>query len=918
MPSHQIIKLLNNNRSNTAYWSHVSMIQPKGKFSFHRNTYDEFMAGYCKGINSIKLGIAEKPENYIPILVDVDLKSIKDENLYTQKDIENIIKIYNRILVEILNIKDNTHLNCVVLEKKRYKVGNMYKNGFHLHYPSIFISKDNHKNILIPKVRDIITEKGIFNDYKITEIIDDSYIKNPWLLYGSRKDENLESYKITKIINKNNEIINVEDAFLNYNIYNSESDLIEKDDDIKYYLPYILSIHLNDRSEYVYEVKDNIKKVSVQKPRNSPKRKNKNKNYNYNLNTIDINLCKKLLGCLKQERIEEHNEWHKIGLILYNIFKGEETGQEIWLEWSKGIKERHSHRGNPGNFNDNACINAWRLMRKGNISMGSLKHFAKVDNNKEYNKIIKDYLQTTIKKVCDVGGTHHDIAKILFEKYGHEFKCSSYSKKVWWKFEKHIWNKNDDGIDLRRKISTEVAKMIDTQIKQLQREKQELSKVENSEDNLSSDDEDYSDEEEYDVDQKQTNHKANNEVIGRIDKKIEKLFKLISQCKQSPFKNNVMKECMELFYDPQFSKNLNSNKYLFAFKNGVYDLNENTFRDGEPDDYLTLTANVKYKIFTKEDQEVKNIIDFFEKVIPDNSVREYFIHTTSEIFVGGNHRKYVYVWQGYGHNGKTVTQNLVEKMLGEYSVKLPTSLIVGKRTASGSACPELARAGNGVRWAIAQEPEQKDIINTGILKELSGNDTFYARALFQDGGEMTPMFKLGLICNKLPQIPNADQATWNRIRIIPFESTFTDDAPTDPNEQLRKKIFPVDRDFEDKKLPGMLEAFAWFLLNYRKENKGKKLIEPSKVRAATKAYQRKNDIYRQFIEEEVVEHEPSTLSMREIYDEFKDWFKNSMPGQTTPVKNDVKEYFMNLWGDPLPGMKWKGFRIRLMTEDDNQ
>ena len=72
------------------------------------------------------------------------------------------------------------------------------------------------------------------------------------------------------------------------------------------------------------------------------------------------------------------------------------------------------------------------------------------------------------------------------------------------------------------------------------------------------------------------------------------------------------------------------------------------------------------------------------------------------------------------------------------------------------------------------------------------------------------MFKLGLICNKLPQIPNADQATWNRIRIIPFESTFTDDAPTDPNEQLRKKIFPVDRDFEDKKLPGMLEAFAWF------------------------------------------------------------------------------------------------------------
>ena len=41
-----------------------------------------------------------------------------------------------------------------------------------------------------------------------------------------------------------------------------------------------------------------------------------------------------------------------------------------------------------------------------------------------------------------------------------------------------------------------------------------------------------------------------------------------------------------------------------------------------------------------------------------------------------------------------------------------------------------------------------------------------------------------------------------------------------------------------------------------------------------------------------------------------------MPGQTTPIKNDVKEYFMNIWGDPLAGIKWKGYRIRLLVEED--
>ena len=90
-------------------------------------------------------------------------------------------------------------------------------------------------------------------------------------------------------------------------------------------------------------------------------------------------------------------------------------------------------------------------------------------------------------------------------------------------------------------------------------------------------------------------------------------------------------------------------------------------------------------------------------------------------------------WSGEGDNGKSVTQSIFEQMLGEYAIKLPTSLITGKRTQSSAACPELARSGNGVRWAVIQEPEHKDIINIGILKELSGNDTFYARKLHQNG-----------------------------------------------------------------------------------------------------------------------------------------------------------------------------------------
>ena len=197
---------------------------------------------------------------------------------------------------------------------------------------------------------------------------------------------------------------------------------------------------------------------------------------------------------------------------------------------------------------------------------------------------------------------------------------------------------------------------------------------------------------------------------------------------------------MEVFYNSKFIDLLDSDRYMIAFKNGVYDLKTNTFREGLPTDYLSISLGVEYKDFTYNDQSVKNIEEFLLKVFPDTSVRTYFLHTSSDVFIGGNADKIVQFWTGDGDNAKSITEELFEKMLGSYAIKLPTSLLTGKRTQASSACPELARAGNGVRWAVLQEPEKTDVINVGLLKELSGNDTFFARRLHENGREVHPMF----------------------------------------------------------------------------------------------------------------------------------------------------------------------------------
>ena len=125
--------------------------------------------------------------------------------------------------------------------------------------------------------------------------------------------------------------------------------------------------------------------------------------------------------------------------------------------------------------------------------------------------------------------------------------------------------------------------------------------------------------------------------------------------------------------------------------------------------------------------------------------------------------------------------------------------------------------------------------------------------------------------------------------------------------------FPKDKEFADK-IPGMLEAFAYMLLEHKKHLKPNK-VEPAKVKMATEGYRKKNDVYRQFVEELLIEDPNASISLVELYALFKNWFKESMPNHGIPIKNDVYNYFLKAWGDVKSGVKWSGWRERNIQDD---
>ena len=889
MTSTQLNNLLSKHRVDGVVWTHVSLFNPKGKYQIDRRTMESFWKSYQDSVKkNNKMSIAEKPQQYLPVLVDVDLKHLVKTDVsssgdssndfdnieilyYTEEHILETVGCYQSVLRKILDDCSDDDLKCVVLEKAPYSVkkgNNTYvKNGFHLHFPNIFLKKADHEVQLLPRVKSVIQDSQIFDDLGFTDIdkiIDASYTKVPWLLYGSAKEASFDSYIATKVIDANGDVLAIDDALDDYKIYDEKEREIDISGKVSYYLPRILSIIPFGRE--IKEIKQDLSYPLM----NDCKTLKSSDKKQYVRESIEAELkhAAELISMIDDSRADGYNDWITIGWTLFNISDGTMEGLELWLDFSKRCGEKYDESG---------CRFEWSKMIKKDITIGTLRYFAKQDNPKAYNEFISKLVSPHIDK--SLYGSHNDIAKALYEQYRDKYVCSSIMYKEWWEFKNNVWKRMDDGIGLRSKISDEIVHHYETMGQEMFKKLATCAEHEKS---------------------------IYNEKLTRAQK-------LINNLKSAPFKNNVMKEAMEVFYNGQFLEKLDANPWIVGFRNGVYDVKQHTFRIGHPDDYISKQLGVDYEeSMTEQDSRVADVHDFLEKIFPDKSVRDYFMDHSSDVFIGGNPQKLVAVWSGEGDNGKSVTQSLFEKMLGAYSIKLPTSIIIGKRTQASAACPELVRAGNGVRWAVLQEPDQTDTINIGILKELSGNDTFFARGLYKEGSEITPMFKLTLICNEPPKLPYSDKAAWNRIRVIPFETTFTDAAPDNIEEQIAQKRFPKDPHFAEK-LEGLTKAFAWVLLNHRKHLK--KRTEPEKVLMATANYKRKNDVYRQFVEEIIIEDNGAKISLIEVYSQFKEWFKDSNPGNTLPVKNEVKEYFLKAWGEMERGSKWSGYRVRTLQDD---
>ncbi len=835
--------------------THISMGTPVGCYNINvskRSRLHTLMKRVIEN-EKVSLHLLEKHRSQGPLLFDIDINYDSDSStrIYNEDDIKKTVEIYNKYINKYLNISDIEN-ECFITEKKspNCSSGNLYKDGFHGIFPNICVSNELQYLIRLDVVQDFKN-----NDYfkhlnyknKYEDIFDEAIIeRNGWLMYGCSKPKR-DPYLLTYIIDKNLNFINVNSFKKNNNL----EDLLN-----------IFSIRRfgkEDLTQYnsnsnLNQIEEKIQNLNIKK-NNITKIRKKSREYSEE----EIEYAQKLVKLLSEERADNYQSWIEVGWALFNI---DDLLLDEFIEFSQKSPK----------FINGDCEKRWDKMRNEGtrgVGLGSLIRWANEDNPEESKKLEDQAEQKIISR--SLVGTSGDVARAFYHLNKGKFVCASIKHSLWYEFKNSRWQSIDSATTIMLMLNDEYPikykKLSDSlyyRCQQLQGDEKKL-----------------------------------------IELRREAALKLSEKLTTAKFKKEVIDELKHRFYDEEFFNKLDENRYLLGCKNGVFDLKNCIFREGYPDDYLSLNTHINYQEFSNNDPKIIEINKFFNDIQPENDMCDYILDYFSSCLIGHSPDELFHIWTGSGGNGKSLSIGLFQSIMGDYASTISITLLVNKRAASNAASPEMANC-KGKRFLVFQEPENDDKIHVGHMKELTGNDKISARALFKEPIEFYPQFKTILTCNKLPFIPSNDGGTWRRLRVAPFEMKFVNNPnPEDPLE--RKK----DRDLKNK-METWKESFLFLLIQrYIKRFKNNGLKEPLKVKQFTNEYQKKSDIFLEYINEHIIYtgNKKDKVNVTTLYLDFKAWYKESHSERGIPKKLDFKENLESKLGK-MDTVGWKGHKLK--------
>lgn len=601
---------IKNEKTSNQKITHTSINKPKGSYIIDSERMPKFLDLYKKAIHAnINMYLTEVHLDQGPLIVDIDIKY----NVSLNEDKKRIYNYTNIIdLIRIYNKLINKYLkidenNCYLLEKKEPTIMKIVDQIIYL--------KDGF-HLIYPNICITSNLQYIIRDECIKEL-SNCVSWNKLNLNNSYEDiidkniiksSNWMMYGSCKPGYENNK-------YLLTKIISNDLVELEITETERYNLPSKLSIRQStkdDITEYNEGYNENIINQLYF---------NINKSFIYKIkNPEDIVYARGLLELLNKDRADNYQSWLEIGFCLHNI---DDSLLADWILFSSQSDK----------YKDGECEKLWIKFKNEGLTIRSLYRWARLDNPEKYYNYIIENTNDIFKN--SISGTSYDVAKAFYELYRDVYICASIKHKIWYEFKYNRWIQIDNAYTIFNKLNEE---MVNRYL--------QLSQI-------------------Y----------TNKSIVIPEEKdiylvKIDACIKLCTKLRTTNFKKQIIEELLILFFDPDFLNNLDEQRNLICFTNGVYDLDNNYFREGRPEDKISLCTNINYIKYDNKNELIKKVENFFIEIQPELDMREYILDFMSSCLQGNIPDEKFHIWTGTGCHPKGTLIHCFNKLVAVENIKL--------------------------------------------------------------------------------------------------------------------------------------------------------------------------------------------------------------------------------------------------------
>ncbi|MDB4650149.1 phage/plasmid primase, P4 family [Pirellulaceae bacterium] len=293
-------------------------------------------------------------------------------------------------------------------------------------------------------------------------------------------------------------------------------------------------------------------------------------------------------------------------------------------------------------------------------------------------------------------------------------------------------------------------------------------------------------------------------------------------------------------------------EHLLNVKNGTIDLKTGILLPHNPNDHITLMADVSFD----KDADCPRWEAAMDMFFDGNQELMDYVKTLIGYLITGYCGEPILptCFGPLGGNGKSTIGNVIQAILGDYGYTANETLLTGQ----SENHPTELKSLKGKRFVVINEPDAGSVLRVGRVKALTGDTTITARGMHENNSQFKRTAKFMIVCNHLPKIPGGDEGLFRRVVVIPFDVKIADKTKPDPNF-IQYLIKNEGR--------GILNWCISGFQDYQQNG----FIEPDCVSYATQSYKHGEDHVARFLAENCMESPGGSIGLQEAFDRFKEF-----------------------------------------------